>query len=481
MTEAEAPPTFDPFGITTGKVNHHSLQLQQQLQQQQQQSHEQSPSPRRAVLIAVSDSRKRGNTSHHSQRYAESHAAQSPNRSKPIQKSSSRTTNAGRLHSAEKQHLAALAVSKSRSVDSSVDPFGIAALTSDGGAVGVGGGGGGGDQVSSTSSQQQWDEMQPQSLEQRLDAARNGDPVVPIVLDPQTGRPAPLSRQTRGNSATSTSRALPPKMTIKLTLYEEVSAMALREEMVASQIAVEGSVYAQVQCSDALKNAPFTIAASKAREDTLIPLVKLRPNQKITSLEPIRRSRSGQRPVDDDDEDDNNDGLGKAYLVQVPKSELGFVPIIHYSFSQVVEHMPVLLERKVTIHETSCRIALQVRSKLTNRGDLKDFTLVVAIPEVVDGDSIEIIRGQGSYDALKRLIKFKLASLNKGESFMVSAQAKLWKAVRGTEVRFPVLLRCSSAEDQISTVDFRVQEADGSPCSISVTKGYSFRLLHRLT
>ena len=472
MTNTEAPSHFDPFGIEAAKAS--------------QKPH--APS-RRRVLVAVGDTKKpndrrhAASPSHHSQRYAENHSAQSP---PAAHKSPSRTTYAGRLQSAEQQHASLVQQQQqqqqqqpqptSNSMDSTLDPFGIAAFTA--------GRPRGGDatQSSSSSSLVEDESMQhPQSLERRLDAARTTLDALP-VLDPETMRPRTStttggSRQARTGTTVSHSNnnnkaaALPPKMTVKLTLSEEVSALAL--EMVASQIAVEGTVLAQVQCSDALKNAPFVLAALKTppHDDTMTSLVKLRPDPQTTSLEPIAVHH----------EDDDDDETHEAYLVQVPKSDLGYTPVLHYSFSQVVEHMPILLERKVTIHDTSCRIALQVRSKLTNKGDLKDFTLVVAIPEVVDADSIEIVRGEGSYDPLKRLIKFQLDSLNKGESFMVSAQAKLWKAITGNEVRFPVLLRCSSTEDQISTVDFKVQEADGTPCYISVTKSYSFRLLHRLT
>jgi hypothetical protein len=88
-------------------------------------------------------------------------------------------------------------------------------------------------------------------------------------------------------------------------------------------------------------------------------------------------------------------------------------------------HMPVLLERKVTIHEMSVRIALQVRSKLTNRGNLRDFCLAVAVPEHVDASTVQIVRGTTStsrggghgsgggstFDPLTRLIKFRLDHL----------------------------------------------------------------------
>mmetsp|Transcript_12241 Transcript_12241/g.33958 ORF Transcript_12241/g.33958 Transcript_12241/m.33958 type:complete len:433 (-) Transcript_12241:39-1337(-) len=427
---------FDPFGIQSNRDD--------------------SQVPKRPVLMAVD--KKNSTISHHSQLYSERHAHYSGPSSGGGTKG-----RAGRFKSAESQQQHLLAINKSTSLDESLDPFGV------------------GD-FSEVTQKSAVSDLEPMSLERRLEAARNGESI-PITLDPKTGQavaePSPTSINRLPRSG---SRALPPKMSIKLTLYEEVSSIALRDELIASQIAVEGSAYAQVQCSDALKNAPFGISASQQAMSEFAPKVTIRPNPKFTSLEPISSSSLEHRQDDSIIKNYNNaDSTTETYLVNIPKAELGYVPVVHYSFAQTLDHMPVLLERKVTIHETSCRIALQVRSKLTNKGDLKDFTLAVAIPEVVNSDSIEIVRGQGSVDGLKRLIKFKLAHLNKGESFMVSAQANLWKAMNAEEVRFPVLMRCSSTDDHISTVDFEVMEADGTPCSISVTKAHSFRLLHRLT
>lgn len=249
--------------------------------------------------------------------------------------------------------------------------------------------------------------------------------------------------------------AIPPKMLIKLTTYEEVTSVATVLQPGTSRVSVEGSVYVQLHSSDARRNAPFQLNPANGID------ISIKPNNKYSK----RVNNLPNTPV----------------IVTLPKQELGYVPVLHYSYEQTVDHMPVLLERKVTIHEDSCRIAFQVRTKLTNQGDLRDFTLAVAVPEKVDADSIEILRGDGVYDGLKRLIKYKLASLVKGESFMVSAQAKLWKALGDDEdIHFPVVMRCTSSEDQISGADFSVVEAPGQPSSLTIHKAQSFRLLHRL-
>lgn len=142
------------------------------------------------------------------------------------------------------------------------------------------------------------------------------------------------------------------------------------------------------------------------------------------------------------------------------------------------------MERKVTIYANTVRIAVQVRSKLSNRGNLTDFSISIAVPDRVQGETVEISRGSGQYDALKRTIQWTVKELPKGESFMVSAQAQLWPVTgRRTEtenMRFPVLLRCLSADDQISSVELRAVAAEGHPSTVSFTRAFSFRLLHRL-
>ena len=127
---------------------------------------------------------------------------------------------------------------------------------------------------------------------------------------------------------------------------------------------------------------------------------------------------------------------------------------------------------------------MQVRSKLTNSGDLEDFTIAVAVPEKVNGGTVKVVHGDGVWDPLKRTIKWKYSKLPKGQSFMIAAQAELWSPVSPggkRSIRFPVLLRCSSSSDQVSSVEFRAMEADGHPAAISASTFHSFRLLHRLT
>lgn len=262
--------------------------------------------------------------------------------------------------------------------------------------------------------------------------------------------PPPVSRIARSSSSNAVVQ-LPPKLNVKLNIHEEVSSTAMDSEG-ASQVTVEGDVMAQVQCSDAMKNAPFTLSVAASQVH-------------------MRSADSGFSQQFEPNQS----------IITIPKHEIGLVPVAHFSLTSTVEHMPLLLERKTMISGTNCRLAVQVRSKLTNQGNMQDFTIAVAVPEIVNGDSIRIVRGEGYYDELKRTIQWKLPDLERGNSFMVSAQLTFWKEqTADAEVQFPVLLRCHSDADQISDAEFQVLAAEGHPSSVTYTTTRSFRLLHRL-
>ena len=272
-----------------------------------------------------------------------------------------------------------------------------------------------------------------------------------------TLKPPPhVSRLSRSNNNDKVLGMLPPKMMIKLTIHEQVSSVAKpgKEREGTSEVTIDGTIYAQVQCSDANRNASFAVKTGELSSGKLT----VYPNHDFSAS-----------PT-------------KCDAIEIPKNDVGYVPVAFYTITDEIEHMPVLLERKVTVQDKSVRIAIQVRSKLSNLGNMEDLSIALAIPERVDGSSVEVVRGEGRYDELKRTIIWKLSSLNKGESFMVSAHANLWVALAPEEdAQFPVILRCSSSADHISSLDVQVSESAEYPASLTSHKAHSFQLLHRLT
>lgn len=146
-----------------------------------------------------------------------------------------------------------------------------------------------------------------------------------------------------------------------------------------------------------------------------------------------------------------------------------------------MNHPPIqLLERRVTRKGEMVQVAVQVRSKLTNIYDLTDVSITLALPDPVIGDEVEVNVGEGVYEAVKRVITWKLSALQKGDSFMVSVRCLVNDNADDASLKFPVILRCSSL-DQISTGAFKAVEAAGYPASLSSEViSRTFRLIHRL-
>jgi hypothetical protein len=139
-----------------------------------------------------------------------------------------------------------------------------------------------------------------------------------------------------------------------------------------------------------------------------------------------------------------------------------------------------LLEKRVTRKQNKVQIAIQVRSKLTNAYDLTDLSITLGISDPVVEDYVEINVGEGDFDKVQRTITWKLTSLEKGDSFMVSARALVNEDTPDTAMQFPVVLRCSSL-DQISTGEFEAVEASGYPATLTSTiVSKTFRMIHRL-
>ena len=132
--------------------------------------------------------------------------------------------------------------------------------------------------------------------------------------------------------------------------------------------------------------------------------------------------------------------------------------------------------------KSKIQIAIQVRSKLANPDDMREFSIALSVSEYMRDNSVSVASGDGEYDRMKRTITWSLPRLPRGESFMVSARATLAEEISAdTELKFPVMLRCRS-DDQISSAKFQAIEASGYPATVSYsTVGHSYRIIHRLT
>lgn len=266
-----------------------------------------------------------------------------------------------------------------------------------------------------------------------------------------------------------TAKPLPPRMTVRLNLHEEITSTAVAdpgggESGSLSQLSIEGKITARVESSNANENAPFCLKiagpmASMANF-TCNKYCIIEDDEAATKATPFTK-----------------DDIGNVKCkVDVPKSEVAGCEILTYSLSARTQNMPILVQTKAAIHEKKCRISVQVRSNLSNRGDLSDFLIVAAIPPTLRGDSLEITRGDtGAWDANKRTVTWRVGNLPHGESCLVSAEADVARAMvdammenpfsaRSAEerVRCPVMVRCLSGVDQVSDLTLSSLALDGA-------------------
>ena len=187
------------------------------------------------------------------------------------------------------------------------------------------------------------------------------------------------------------------------------------------------------------------------------------------------------------------DPASKRCKVDIPKAEGKWHDVLNYSMTVRTQNMPILVQAKAAIKDEQCRISVQVRSNLSNQGDLSDFTIVVAIPTTLKGD-VKVTRGEkGVWDANKRIVTWKIGDLPHGESALVTAEAGISPAMSTLlqaspfnsqmvedKVQCPVLVRCRSEVDQVSDVTLNAMTMMGSPATIVQHQTKSYRLLHRV-
>jgi len=293
-------------------------------------------------------------------------------------------------------------------------------------------------------------------------------------------------------------KSLPPKMTVKLSLHEEVSSSAVMEGgdtknggASSSQLFVEGKVVVHVQSSDANRNSPFCLQLYGSMASS----ANIKCNDHCHLLNESPRNTAISRGI-------NKNKHKNSFIncrVEIPKSQV-LSEIMSYSMNVKTSNMPILVQTKATLNtQKICRIGVQIRSNLSNKGDLQNFTIVVAVPQTLQGSTVKITKGDNAnWDEMKRLVTWKIGHLPHGKSCLVSIEAEISPTIASLlplsssltessstkvveeKIQFPVLVRCTSEKDQISDLKLAAVALKSVPASIGVQLTRSFRLLHRV-
>jgi hypothetical protein len=188
------------------------------------------------------------------------------------------------------------------------------------------------------------------------------------------------------------------------------------------------------------------------------------------------------------------DDRGTRCKVHIPASEVAGSEILSYSMNIKTQNMPILVQAKLAVKVKTCRVSIQIRSNLRNRGDLSNFTIIIAIPTTIRGETVNVTRGEnGVWDATKRIVTWKAQNLPHGESYLVGVKAEVSSALAGLlhenqfaskvvaeKILCPVLVRCSSDVDQVSDLVFTATALQDAPATITQSQVCSYQLLHRV-
>lgn len=303
----------------------------------------------------------------------------------------------------------------------------------------------------------------PKSSQIFDDVQQIGANKIPLE-SPNTASRSNSNRRSRINRPSPRKKI--PKLTVKLYVHEEVASTQDKKnamDEVSSHVLLEGTVKAQV--------------TSESHQQIISPFK--------------------MRITDPDYPDDTNFNFDKNYFtfygpaeyntLSISRNTPDYVKIASYQRSVTKKFMPVLVQSKINRFGDGmkqCKVAVQIRSNLNNVGSLVDISLVMAVPATVIGKTIKIVPGpgSGSYDELKRTIRWNVDELKKGNSIVFAAEVLVGSSVLMDDFpKFPVLLRCKSVKDTVSSVQIDCKELDDDhPMQLNVVQENSFQLLHRL-
>jgi hypothetical protein len=171
-------------------------------------------------------------------------------------------------------------------------------------------------------------------------------------------------------------------------------------------------------------------------------------------------------------------------VVTVPRGLKEQFKIASYHRSVTKKYMPIEVDSNVVRKGDNCTIVVKIQAKKNthSKGTIENILVAMAVPPTVIGKSLKINSGHGVYDDLKRIVKWNVSKLENGNTIHFEAEAKVANKIIGERdvPSFPIILRCSSKEDTVSSIEVNVEPMKNQPVSLNVIQHRSFKILHRL-
>jgi len=136
------------------------------------------------------------------------------------------------------------------------------------------------------------------------------------------------------------------------------------------------------------------------------------------------------------------------------------------------------VQTKVKADGESCRVALQISSNPNNDASLSELTIVMGVPDSVQGETLVTHPSGGVWDKSKSSVVWCVSELGGGEKFQLQARFQMDNTA-SSDLNFPVLVRCQCLYVQLSDVEFEAKETDSFKAEMAMKVARRYRLSHR--
>mmetsp|Transcript_398 Transcript_398/g.568 ORF Transcript_398/g.568 Transcript_398/m.568 type:complete len:408 (+) Transcript_398:207-1430(+) len=167
------------------------------------------------------------------------------------------------------------------------------------------------------------------------------------------------------------------------------------------------------------------------------------------------------------------------------------INILKYSGSEFLRPIPLLVNCKVRVAGNFCRVGVKVRANPTNKKNIRNVGILMAVPPDVSGETMKMSLRGGVWDPMRRIIIWSSPMMKSGQTIEFQLQFEYLAASVSKQSHlplFPVLVRCDGIDDQLSDVCVKiggemyndvhgVQKPAPRPYRMKLSKSY--RLFHR--
>lgn len=251
------------------------------------------------------------------------------------------------------------------------------------------------------------------------------------------------------------------KLQVNVALNEDLSCSYRASQI--SSCSVEGVVQVQVRAT--AETAPFYLLLRD-------------PTEQVESFQENRRFADdvSDAMLAEDDAD-------RKYTIRVPNGD-NYFPVVRYKCVEELRPVPIRVQTRAKTEGNHCRVALQISSNPNNEAKLTDLTIIMGVPDDIEGETLVTQPAGGVWNDARRCVTWCVEELAEGEKFQLQARFQMAPNATyeqsGEKPMFPVLVRCQCLFAQLSDLELEIREIpEIFPADVTMKIARRFRLSHR--